>query len=524
MSAPIRVNHSVIYATGLGLIIISLPLSQFALSVGQFILVGNWLLEGNIKNKYKAFLLNKAAIVLVSLFILHVAGLLFTTDFNYAFKDLRIKLPLLVLPIILSTTNPLESKKFDGLIWLFIGACLAATLIGFSILLFKDISDIREISPFISHIRLSLNICLAIFFSGYFLFSKYQHRIKFQLLLAFLILWFMAYLIFSESATGFYIMFVSSFVLVIWGFTRIQNRMLRRLVIILTLIIPIGLGLYLYLTAKIYLTPNNKELKNLEYYSSKGNLYSHDTTAYTVENGNYIGLYVCEAELRENWNERSKLDYDGKDNKGQELKTTLIRYLNSKGFRKDTEGMGKLGVKDIRNIENGIANYCYTRKFDLNSRVYQILWEYQMMKRDANPGGSSLLQRLVFWKAAGGIIVENIWWGVGTGDMDKAFSTQYEKMKTRLAPEFRFRSHNQFLAIFAAFGFFGFLWFIFTLFYPPIKLKAFQNFRYVVFFTVILLSMLAEDTLETQMGVTLFAFFNTFLLFANKDDHKSINL
>ena len=35
------------------------------------------------------------------------------------------------------------------------------------------------------------------------------------------------------------------------------------------------------------------------------------------------------------------------------------------------------------------------------------------------------------------------------------------------------------------------------------------------------MSMLTEDTLETQIGVTLFAFFNSFLVFAN--DRKFTN-
>jgi hypothetical protein len=35
-----------------------------------------------------------------------------------------------------------------------------------------------------------------------------------------------------------------------------------------------------------------------------------------------------------------------------------------------------------------------------------------------------------------------------------------------------------------------------------------------------MLSMVVEDTLETQMGASLFAFFNAFLLFAFLDEPK----
>ncbi|MEZ5199206.1 MAG: hypothetical protein R2764_23325 [Bacteroidales bacterium] len=91
-------------------------------------------------------------------------------------------------------------------------------------------------------------------------------------------------------------------------------------------------------------------------------------------------IYVSDKELEESWKSRSSFDYRGKDKKGQELKQTLIRYLNSKNLRKDMDGMAELTDKDIRNIEQGISNYHYARKFNLNSRIYKVLWGYQIAK------------------------------------------------------------------------------------------------------------------------------------------------
>jgi hypothetical protein len=523
MNKLIRVNHSSIYYTGLVIMIISLPLSQFALSVGQFLLAGNWLLERNFKNKFRAFFSNRAALMLVSFYLLHVIGVIYTTDLNYALKDLRIKLPLFIMPIIIATTQPLSSRKTDLLLWLFIGAGLSATVIGYGVLIYREISDIREISPFISHIRLSLNLCLAIFFLGHFLVTKYSAQIKYQIIIGLCMIWLIAYLIFSESATGVFVLIVTSFILVIWFIIQLKERIVKIIVITIALLIPIVLGSYLYFVSRDYLIPDRIELKNLEYYTPAGNTYFHDTIHYSIENGSFIGLYVCDTELHEGWKKRSDFDYLGKDKNGHYLKMTLMRYLNSKGLRKDAAGMNQLSDIDIRNIEMGIANYHYAKKFSLNARIYKFLWEYQTMKIGSGPGGLSLVQRFEYWKAASGIIRENFWFGVGTGDMDEAFSQQYEKMKTQLQPEFRHRSHNQFLAIFTAFGIFGLLWFVVSLFYPPFQLKAFRNFRYFTFFVVIVLSMMFEDTMETQMGATLFAFFNTFLLFGYKDDtEKSI--
>jgi hypothetical protein len=239
-----------------------------------------------------------------------------------------------------------------------------------------------------------------------------------------------------------------------------------------------------------------------------------------VENGSYIGLYICDVELREAWNNRSKLDYEGTDERGQYLKQTLIRYLNSKGLRKDELGVQKLSDKDIRNIEKGIANVYYAKKFSVNSRIYKLLWEYQTAQRGGNPGGLSVVQRTEYWKASWAIIKDHFWIGVGTGDLDLAFELQYEKMNSILPLEFRHRSHNQFLAIWIAFGIFGLSWFIYALFYPPLKRKMLFEYFYFIFFVVIILSMLVEDTLETQMGVTLYAFMNTLFLFGREDITK----
>jgi hypothetical protein len=62
----------------------------------------------------------------------------------------------------------------------------------------------------------------------------------------------------------------------------------------------------------------------------------------------------------------------------------------------------------------------------------------------------------------------------------------------------------------------GFIWFLFTLIYPAVKLGKFNEYLYLVFFVIVFMSMLTEDTLETQAGATFFAFFNAFLLFGGK--------
>jgi hypothetical protein len=126
------------------------------------------------------------------------------------------------------------------------------------------------------------------------------------------------------------------------------------------------------------------------------------------------------------------------------------------------------------------------------------------------------MQRFVYAQTAVSIIEENPWFGVGTGDLNLVFQEKYRQLNTLLDEKFRWRSHNQFLAISVGFGLLGLAWFLFSLLYPPIVTQRFSDYFYLSFFLVILLSMFAEDTIETQAGVTIFAFFSSLYLFAKK--------
>jgi len=317
-----------------------------------------------------------------------------------------------------------------------------------------------------------------------------------------------------ESISGLFILLFVIVVLSLYGILKLQSWILKLSSFILVITIPILIFLFLYYTASDFLTPHKNDLNKLEIYTEEGNPYYHDTINFWVENGSFTGLYICQSELREEWNKRSSLDFDGKDEKGQYLRFTLIRYLNSKELRKDARGVNSLTDMDIRYVEMGIANVVYTQKFHINSRLYKILWEYQLAKQNDNPGGHSVIQRLEFWKTSVKIIEKHPWFGVGTGDIAQAYEVQYIEMDSKLKPEFRYRAHNQFLATTVSFGILGLIWFLISLIYPAIALKKIFNYRYAVFWITIMLSMLVEDTLETQMGASLYAFFNAFLLFA----------
>jgi O-antigen ligase len=182
-------------------------------------------------------------------------------------------------------------------------------------------------------------------------------------------------------------------------------------------------------------------------------------------------------------------------------------------LRKDSAGVSKLSANDIRAIENGIPNYNFTASSSMDFRLYQALWEINDYRNGGNISGHSITQRMEFWKAAIYIIKDHWLIGVGTGDVRKAFDRKYDEMNSSLTKNFRLRAHNQYLEIGVASGIVGILWLLASLIYPAVKTKKLYTYIYFIFWAIAVLSMFSEDTLETQAGVTFYAFFNSLLLF-----------
>ncbi len=518
--------HTGIHYFALALLTVALPLSVFMMSLAQLILAGNWILEGDLGTKFRKFATNKSALVLSSVVLLHLLGLLYTSDLHYGLEDVKKKLPLLALPLILSSSPLLSKKQFGGLMAIFIAAVTIGTLISMGVLFEVihsrkaplPITDIRQTSIFISHVRFSLLICIAVCLLGYYAVKK--HTLLHKVLLAALALWLVFFLVILESLTG---LLVIALVLFVLGMYYVMSRdgKSKKIVALVILLAAIGAGTW-YINSLVdrFYQRESVDMKRLETKTALGGDYVHDIKSTEAENGHYTWLYVCWSEMEETWGKRSKLGFNGKDLKGNDLRYTLVRFLSSLGLRKDAEGVNKLSEAQVAAVEKGIANADYMGRVNIKGRINQIIWEIDNYKQGKNFNGHSLAQRFEYWKTAWGIIVEQPFFGVGTGDVKKAFEASYEENHSLLEQRWRLRSHNQFLAIATAFGFFGLGWFLFSLFYPAIKERKLRDYFYVVFFITACVSFFSEDTLETQPGVTFFALFNCLFLFLKPADEN----
>ena len=313
---------------------------------------------------------------------------------------------------------------------------------------------------------------------------------------------------------------VSLLLLIRWAWQ--SNKPIVRYSVVAVLITMLGgTAFYLYSLVTDLRQTKPLQLSSLDKVSALGNTYRHDTIHFGVEDGKYVGIYLAENELAEAWNARSRYDFYGKDEAGQLIMYTIIRYLTSCDLRKDAGGVAALTAQDIQNIERGIANRNYLQKPGLAVRISKIITGYEQSVYMNDPSGSSTMQRIEHLKASWILIQKHFWLGVGTGDLPAAFKQTYDEMNSPLKPEVRWRSHNQYLSILIAFGIFGLIWFLWSLGFPIIRTKGYREMPFLVFWVIMLLSMLSEDTLETQIGLTLFAFIYSLfaLTFPKASDH-----
>lgn len=497
------------------LIAIGLSVSKPLVALGQYGLFILWLFEGNVKYKITAFLKNKTALVLTSIFLLSIIGLLYTENLGYAMDDLRRKLPLFTLPFLIVGFAPITKKEFKLIFKFYVAGVIISSLWSIFIMLGglnETITDTRALSRFNSHIRFALEICLAIFGSFYFTWKAQMNKQK--------IFWsaigigLISFLFLINLFTGVVILLSTSIILLsIYSF-RSKKVWLKYSFLFISIILTTTILYRLNNSFTDYyekITPI-KQIK----FTKFGSKYTFDKESVRKndkENGYLIWSNIAWEEIELEWNNRSAIPFSGKDLKGQYLSTTLIRYLSSKGIYKDAESITSLTPEEILAIEKGIPNHKFIVMNGVDKRIYEIIWEHDNYLQGRDFNGHSVIMRWEYWKTAFHIIKKKPFIGVGTGDVPDAFEQQYEIDQTSLKPQYRLRAHNQYITFAVSLGLLGVVIFLFSLAYPIFKNKMTKDYFYISFLCIILLSMLSEDTLETQIGITFFAFFNTLFLF-----------
>ncbi len=512
-------NYSQVYLGLLLAMAVSLPLSKGLMSIFTGALMLNWLVDGQFPGKLKRLKERKSALMLISVFFVYLFGLLWTNSTEWGMQDIKIQLPLLILPLVISTSLELNYLQVKRIVYFFSAAVVIASLCSIWVLLGfsgKTIQNPREMSLFISHIRFALLINISIYSLGWYFLNKEKKSFTEKVLLILAIVWLSIFLVILKSATGWIVFLIVSAAIVFQGIFRIKKLVWRIALLAILLSIFILPSAYVaYVVQQFYdieTLPENIEQER----TNKGNLYSYDFDNKQLENGHYTFLFVNQEEMREVWNKRSKINYDSTSASGYN-KFVLIRYVTSKGYRKDADGLEQLTGDDIRNIENGMTNCRFVNPISLYNRVYQVIWEIDEYRKGGNPSGHSVSQRLEYYKMAFEIIQENFWFGHGTGGYYKAYQEKYDQNKFFQKQDYRQRSHNMFLSYWIDFGLIGLVYICFALVYPIILERKATSFLLMVFFLIVVISFMNEDTLNNHDAISFFSFFYPLYLYSKHE-------
>lgn len=496
--------HLYLKLTALTILTVGIALSNVLMSIGAIWIIANWLIQADFKNYWVRFKKTPAAWFVVGIFFFLIISLLWSEDVQYGFKDLRVKLPFIVIPLVLATSAPLKRIHFRYLLYVFLGIMVITSIL--NVIHYHAIADeqpdIREMSWFISHVRYAVLTNFAWITALYLIRRK--NAIVLNFLLIIVALWMVYYLYKSQVINGYLLFLLLIGVALFYMVLRIKNNGIKYISIV-------GISISVLLAAWLANSKWNEmnhcdkiQFSQLELYTPNGNPYFHDTLHTQRENGNYVWLYVNQEEMQEQWEKRSAIPYDSLDLKNQPMFGTLMRYLTSKGERKDSVGVVNLSMEEVNNIEKGQTSV--KKDAGLVSRLEAFIVEYNIYQDGGDPNGNSFNQRIEHLKAAQYIINEKWLWGVGVGDVPMTFEKAYIEMNSQLSLENRHRSHNQFLTIWVALGLIGFLAFLMLFIVPFFEIKQ-KDFFMVLFLFGLFFSCLFQDFIETQAGVTIFGLF-----------------
>jgi hypothetical protein len=505
---------------------IVLPFSEALVSIFGGVLFFTALAEDTTANKLARFRENRVLLLIPAIYMIYLFSAFVSGNLFSSLYDLRKCLFFLIIPVAFIFGKNISGYQKRLLFYFFSLAVFVATIVSlvrYYIPQSVTVSDIRNIS-LISHIRFSFQLVLAFWFWGMIIYKNYSILNNYFFIAAIVIaIYFLSFILFQHSLTGLSILITSMLFFIF--FVILQTDLKKRRILLATaiLLICVSVGYISWIVIKFY-DIEEVHKQSLELETKQGNAYQHDLNNPIVENGRYVYLYVCEEELREEWNKLSKYKYDSTGQNGFPIHSTLLRYMTSKGLRKDAGGVKKLNENDIQNIEKGIANVIYQKKkFSLYPRIYETVWEYYVYTKIGYANDHSLSQRIEFAKAALIIIRQNFWFGVGTGNWKEEFRKAYIANNSNLNEEHYASSHNQYLNYLVKFGLTGFLIISLLLVLPLIMTKRYRDIFFMLFLIFMFFANFADSNFESHMGSSFFLFFYCVFLITNGTDYLIIN-
>jgi O-antigen ligase len=211
--------HSKAHAYLAILIAFCLPFARLT-PVFIALLLLNWLIEGDFKNKFQLILKNKFALLFLGFFMMHLLGMLYTSNVDAGLFDLQVKLSLFIFPIVIAS-RPYTQEQVRNIFFVFIiGGVLASLLLltraTYTWFALSENNFFYQAFSFLLHpsyLSMYLNVAIAWLLLNLFKKSEFPSRFS-TLLSVLIVLFFTGIIILLSSKMG-----LISLVLLFVGFT-----------------------------------------------------------------------------------------------------------------------------------------------------------------------------------------------------------------------------------------------------------------------------------------------------------------
>ncbi len=491
------------------------PFSEALVSIASGLLLFQALILQSWKHPAVKWHTSKVVLYPVSIFLVYLIGTIFTSDFPFALYELKKTIFWAVVPLAMFLSPRLSDKRIYIVLFVFILSVTVASFIfigNIAVNRYSQVADFRSLS-IISHIRFSLQVILSVILLSWFIYSRSRIPVKISAIICWILLgWLVFFLVLLKSLVGILAFIGVSFVFLIIVVIRTKNIKSKIVLTVALAFVLLFPSVFVGSVINDYYDFEEINPSDVELYTPSGNPYHHDFNQGLRENGNLVYVYICEQELRQEWNKRCSIKYDD-DINGYILGSTLIRYLTSKGYRKDSVGVSKLTPEDIELVQKGVTNYKFeNHAFSIYPRIYETIWEIDYYKRTGDPNEKTLAQRIEYVKASFRLIEDKPVFGIGTGNWMIKYNEAFDQMNTLLAKESRASSHNQYLNYLVKFGIVGLTWIIIAILFPVFKLGHRNNYVLILFLFTYAFANFGDANLETHMGLSFFTFFYSFFL------------
>ncbi len=216
-----------------------IPLSHRLTVFAIVLMVLAWLLTGEWSTAARNAVKNSIFILLITFFLLHLAGLLYSTNMHAGWFDIEVKFSLFLFPLVFFLSCSLTKKKREIILKAFVTgtvvamiACVVNAFINFKKIHF-DAFYYTALSAFHHPAYFAMFICFSAAVIAYWLmYSEKAISLWQKTVLFFLLIFFAAFIYKLSSKAGIIIYFITLFAISVPTLFRKNKRILALLILL----------------------------------------------------------------------------------------------------------------------------------------------------------------------------------------------------------------------------------------------------------------------------------------------------